>query len=42
MRVVLRRSKNCEMMVLGVSPKEFEVAKNAGRSSGEGNTVSCS
>lgn len=41
MSMVLRRSKNCEIMVLGVSHKGFEVAKNAGRSSGKGDPVDC-
>lgn len=30
---------NCEIMVLGVSPKGFEVAKNDNRSCGEANAV---
>lgn len=41
MSMVLRRPKNCGIMVLGISLKEFEIAKNAGRSSGEGDSVDC-
>lgn len=41
MRMFLRRSKNCEILVFGISRKGFEVTKNASRSSGEVDPVDC-
>lgn len=39
--LVLRRPKNCEIMVLDIPSKRFEVARKADTSIGEGNVVAC-